>query len=166
MKAIAFIGMPGSGKSTVADMTAAALGLPFVDTDARIEAFYGTSIAEVFATFGEAHFRAAECETVEDLVTVENLVISLGGGAVLQNENVISGNCTVVYLTRSIENIFQTLQIQAGQRPLAKSEDDLQRTLELRGAIYGRMADIVANNDGNINETVNFIVKELQKCGY
>jgi shikimate kinase len=119
MKAIAFIGMPGSGKTTVAAAVAKSLGLPFIDTDARIESYFKMSISDIFSTFGEAHFRVTESEIITDLVTVENVVISLGGGAVLQNEDVIAQNCLTVYLQRTIDNIFLTLQNQPNLRPLA-----------------------------------------------
>ncbi len=76
---IALVGMPGSGKSTVGPLFAAHLGLPFVDTDAAIEARYGP-IAALFAQ-GEPAFRAAERTVIAELLEAAPAVLALGGGA-------------------------------------------------------------------------------------
>ncbi|MDO5681568.1 MAG: dephospho-CoA kinase, partial [Propionibacteriaceae bacterium] len=60
IRAIALIGAPGSGKSTVGRRLAEALGLPFVDVDAAIEEAQELSIADIFVTHGEPHFRQLE----------------------------------------------------------------------------------------------------------
>ncbi len=80
--AVVVIGAPGSGKSTVGPLLAAALGRPFVDVDAVIEDRTGRSISEIFADDGEPAFRAYEEQTTAELLA-EPVVLSLGGGAVL-----------------------------------------------------------------------------------
>ncbi len=76
------IGMPASGKSTVGQEVAAALGVPFVDADQVIEERTGKLIREIFTDDGEEAFRAIEEEVVLDTLTCDG-VVSLGGGAVL-----------------------------------------------------------------------------------
>lgn len=82
-RAVVLVGAPGSGKSTVGQLLAARLGLPFVDVDELIEQRTGRSIAEIFADDGEPSFRALEEQTTLELLAGEAGVLSLGGGAVL-----------------------------------------------------------------------------------
>lgn len=82
MSLLVLVGAPGSGKTEVGARVAAALGAPHHDVDQAIEAAEGRSIAEIFATDGEQHFRALE-EAATLAALDEPAVISLGGGAVL-----------------------------------------------------------------------------------
>jgi shikimate kinase len=81
---LVLIGPMGSGKSKLGKRVAAILGKPFVDTDRMVVAQHGT-IAELFAEFGEAHFRALERVAVEDALA-QDAVVALGGGAVLNEQ--------------------------------------------------------------------------------
>lgn len=78
------VGMPASGKSTVGQEVATALGVPFVDADRVIEERTGKLIREIFSDEGEAAFRAIEESVVLDALTSDG-VVSLGGGAVLSS---------------------------------------------------------------------------------
>jgi len=80
-KPIVIVGMMGAGKSTVGRGLAERLGLPFVDSDAEIEAQVGLSVAEIFERFGEARFREEERRTVARLLDGPVGVIATGGGA-------------------------------------------------------------------------------------
>ncbi|GAA3532067.1 shikimate kinase [Amycolatopsis ultiminotia] len=77
------VGPPGSGKSTVGPMLAAALGVAFRDTDDDIVARTGRSIADIFAEDGEPAFRALEEQAVATALAEHGGVLSLGGGAPL-----------------------------------------------------------------------------------
>ncbi|MEU5264334.1 shikimate kinase [Amycolatopsis sp. NPDC021455] len=77
------IGPPGSGKSTVGPLLAAALGVAFRDSDDDIVARAGRSIADIFAEDGEPAFRALEAEAVATALAEHDGVLSLGGGAPL-----------------------------------------------------------------------------------
>lgn len=166
MRPIAFIGMPGSGKSTVARLVAAELGFDFFDSDAYIERKLKMTIPQIFERRGESAFRAAETTVIAELCTKENAVLSLGGGAVLFNEAVISERCLTVRLIRDIERIYAALKAQAGARPLAQSKSDLTAIYNARHEIYERIADISADNNSSPEQTVQYIMEELSKCGY
>lgn len=74
-------GLPGAGKSTVGPLVAQRLGVPFVDLDAEIISRAGKGIPAIFASEGEAGFRAREAQAVRALAAGPRAVIALGGGA-------------------------------------------------------------------------------------
>ncbi|MBX9921967.1 MAG: AAA family ATPase, partial [Mycolicibacterium frederiksbergense] len=82
---VVLVGMPGSGKSTIGRRLAKALGVPLLDTDAKIVETTGRSIAEIF-TDGEAQFRQIEADVVRAALDEHEGVVSLGGGAVTTPE--------------------------------------------------------------------------------
>jgi shikimate kinase len=79
---IVLIGFMGAGKSTVGRLLASRLRVPFADSDLVIEQRAGRPIAELFATDGEAAFRALERDVVLQLLAGPDVVLALGGGAV------------------------------------------------------------------------------------
>lgn len=79
-------GFRGSGKTVVGRKLAGSLGLKFIDTDEEIERSAGKSIARIFATKGEAHFRKSEKEQVLKACRLDRHVIAVGGGAVENGE--------------------------------------------------------------------------------
>jgi shikimate kinase len=83
---LVLVGAPASGKTTVGTAVAAALGLPFRDTDADVEAAAGATVSDLFVDHGEAHFRALERQAVARALAEHDGVLALGGGAVLADE--------------------------------------------------------------------------------
>ena len=79
---LVLVGPPASGKTTVGTAVAAALGLPFRDTDADVEAVAGSTVADLFINSGEPHFRALEEQAVARALGEHDGVLALGGGAV------------------------------------------------------------------------------------
>jgi shikimate kinase len=80
---LVLVGPPGAGKSTVGRLVAALLDVPFLDTDAAVEATAGKSVADIFIEDGEQHFRELEFAAVQDALGRHRGVLALGGGAVL-----------------------------------------------------------------------------------
>ncbi len=80
-KSIILIGMPGAGKTSIGRRLAARLGLPFRDADVEIESAAGIPITEIFAKYGEPHFRDGERRVITRLVAEGPLVLATGGGA-------------------------------------------------------------------------------------
>jgi chorismate synthase len=76
-------GLPGSGKSTVAPLLAAMLGIASVDLDQHIERSAGRTVPEIFAAEQEPGFRAREAAAVRQAARGPRAVVALGGGAVL-----------------------------------------------------------------------------------
>src|SRR5687767_14192362 len=84
---IALIGYRGSGKTTIGRKLADRLWQPFVDTDELVIRKAGKSIREIFEQDGEPAFRDLESQAVHDVSLLSEHVISLGGGALLREQN-------------------------------------------------------------------------------
>ncbi len=127
-------GFMGTGKSTIGKKIAAKLNRVFIDTDVEIERRAGMSIPEIFKAQGEAAFRAMETALARELSTREKLIISTGGGMLMNEENraLLSSNGFVVCLVASPEALEKRLQGARG-RPLAAQWRELY---EKRRPIY------------------------------
>lgn len=157
---IIFIGMPGSGKSTVAKLTAAALGRAWFDSDTEIERREAMTCAEIFAQRGEEYFRALERNVVAELTSKSGIVISLGGGAPLRNADLLRRNSVVVYLTREIDSIVAHLA--PGTRPLSQSKDDLLRLYSERRGVYEAAAHVTVSNDADASDAAALAVERVR----
>jgi len=116
---IYLMGFMGTGKTTVGLLLAQQLGRAFLDTDDLIECAAKMPIAEIFAKFGEAHFRKIEREVIEEVSRRRRVIIALGGGAVCDTQNwaTISHSGRTVLLDCRPETIMQRLS-QDTTRPL------------------------------------------------
>lgn len=101
--------MMGAGKSTLGAKLAELLGWQFEDTDALIEKTAGISISEIFSKRGAEVFRAMETDAIKSLSTRGNCVVALGGGALLDVENIdtVLHSGTLVYLQLSAESAME-----------------------------------------------------------
>jgi shikimate kinase len=143
---IVFVGMMGSGKSAIGRMVADELKLRFVDSDAEIVAAAGMSIPEIFARFGEEHFRSGEKRVVHRLLAEGPLVLSLGGGAFMPPETrqEISAKAVSVWLKADLELLLSRVLRRPKARPLLQTADPkatLAELLQKREPVYG-LADI------------------------
>jgi len=127
---IALIGFMGTGKTAVGRLLADKLGKRFVETDELVAKRAGKSISEIFEQGGEGFFRELEHDVIKDVAELENLVISCGGGAVLNKANVnrLKKNCVVILLTASPEVIQERTSNESG-RPLLLDSDKRSSTL-------------------------------------
>ncbi len=117
-------GFMGSGKTTVGSKVADLLGWSFVDLDEEIVKAEGISIPEVFASKGEAAFRARECEVLGSLLGEgapgAGLVLALGGGTLESSAAValVKGRGGVVYL--EVDAAAAWARVEESGRPLAR----------------------------------------------
>lgn len=150
---IVLCGMMGAGKTTVGIQLALLSDRCWMDTDNLIAKDYG-EIATIFERYGEEYFRKLETKTVEELVQEENLVVSVGGGLVLNEKNValLKENGKIFYLRASVETLTERLKADT-TRPLLQTNgesltDKLTKILEERAPIYERVADFTIDVDG------------------
>ena len=152
---LVLVGMPGSGKTTLAAACAESMGREVVEIDELIVQKAGMSIPEIFSKYGEAHFRALETETVAEVGRRTGLVISTGGGAVLRAQNVAAmrQNGLVVCLDRPLE------LLPTEGRPLSKGIDALRQMKEQRAPIYKKSSDLTVENNKGIEQAKQKILE-------
>ena len=147
-----FVGLAGSGKTTVGRATAERLGRDFIDLDQEILRREGKSnIGEVFRARGEAYFRELEATITEELATRKSLVIAPGGGWIMTRRSleVMRPVAYLVYLKVSPETALKRIGSDVGNRPLLDHPDpvgELRRMLEVRGPKY-EDADLILDAD-------------------
>ncbi len=167
MTRIALIGLPGSGKTTVGRLLARRLGLPFVDTDHRIEAVLGCSIRAFFEAQGEQAFRDVESQILQELTTGDPCVLATGGGIVLrpQNRERLRATCRVVYLQAAPDDLATRLRGDS-KRPLLQVDDPLARLRALhdeRAPLYRETAHItVETARKRVHSLVALLASQLE----
>jgi shikimate kinase len=141
-RSVVLVGMMGSGKTAIGRALAAALDVPFVDSDAAIEEAAALSIAEIFARDGEAFFRRRETEVLRRLLADGPRIISTGGGAFLAPENreMIARDGIAVWLDADLETLWERVR-HKDTRPLLRTPDPkgtLARLLAERRDVYAQ----------------------------
>lgn len=163
---IILVGFMGCGKTTLGRKLARQLNYEFIDADDAIEARYQLSIRDIFAKFGEEHFRKLEREFILSLKGAENLVLSTGGGMPCFGDNMqlLNGIGTTFYLQRSVPELANRLINAKKPRPLilGKTHEELlefiQNLLARREPFY-MQADHVLNRDQQTPMFVQFLMK-------
>jgi shikimate kinase len=141
------VGMMGAGKTTVGRQLAKRLGKTFYDADREIEARTGVPVAVVFDIEGEAGFRKREAEVIDQLTTLDDIVLATGGGAVLdpRNRGHLSSRGFVVYLHAHPAVLWQRTRTDKS-RPLLQGGDPrarLEALYAVRDPLYRDVADLV-----------------------
>lgn len=158
MKNIVFIGMPGSGKSTVGKILATKMKYKFCDLDEYLESKSGNSISHIFSEYGELYFRNLEYECVKEIKKWTGTVVATGGGVVEKRENMenMRGNSIVIFLHRELEEI---MKLDHSKRPLLKDISNLKKLYERRINLYKNYCDIMVENNGPLEKVVDEIKK-------
>lgn len=147
---IILIGFMGTGKTVTGRALAERTGMELVDMDLIIEKRAGSPISDIFATDGEAAFRAMERQLVQELSKRSGLIVSTGGGIVLNPDNLADFEKTglVICLTASPETIFQRLEKDT-TRPLLSGDKKKQiaALLEKRQPLYTAIVHQINSDD-------------------
>lgn len=152
---ITLIGYRGSGKSTVAAPLAERLGWSTADADAAIERLAGRTIREIFADGGEPRFRELERQVMAELLRSDRVVLSAGGGAVLNPETrrEMRAAGPVIWLRASVETLQERIRSDAttaARRPNLTSgggEAEIATLLARREPLYRETATLVIDTD-------------------
>ncbi|GHH58426.1 shikimate kinase [Lentzea cavernae] len=144
------VGPPGAGKTTVSELLAARLGLPFRDVDADIVELAGKPISDIFTDDGEPAFRAMEEEAVAKALVEHEGVLALGGGAVLSaTTRERLGGHTVVFLNVGMAEGVRRTGL-AANRPLLTGINPratFKALLDARLPLYREVATIEVLTD-------------------
>ena len=153
MKNIVLIGPSGIGKTTVSSYISKKYGLKHIDTDGLIQNTFNTTISEVFRNYGESYFRKLESEVVKNISNSEYIVISTGGGVVLNEENIVNlkTNGIIFLLFGKIETIINNLKSSSEARPLIGNHldcfENVRRMYLERKELYIACSDYIINVD-------------------
>lgn len=165
---IVLCGMMGVGKSTVGIKVAELTRRRWFDTDTVIADRHGR-ISDIFEYYGEAHFRELEAEVIRKLSKEDELVISTGGGSMMNHENceLLKQNRKIFFLKASVETLLKRVLIDE-TRPLLRvnsTDERLKELLAERTPVYEHVADyVVATDDRTPDEVAEEIVSLLQKA--
>ena len=162
---IVLVGMMGVGKSTVGRRLAARLGLSFVDADEEIEKAAGMTITEIFARYGEPHFRDGERRVIGRLMDGAPKVIATGGGAFIQDETrgLILDHATAVWLDADIDILVDRVS-RRESRPLLQGRDHRAVLIDLaaiRNPFYALAPIHVKSAAAPHDVTVERIMEQL-----
>lgn len=169
MKNLILTGFMGTGKSTVGRILARRLGFRYADLDALIVERAGLSINDIFARYGEPHFRALETGVIRDISSHEGAVVSTGGGAVISpvNRELLHTAGVVVNLYATVEEICERLREDC-ERPLlreGRSRERVSAMMAEREPFYAD-ADLRIDTTGKtVEDVVAVIIKFLGTKG-
>jgi shikimate kinase len=153
---LVLVGPPGAGKSTVGRLAAERLGVEFRDTDDDVVATTGTSVADLFVSRGEEHFRALERDAVASALASHEGVLSLGGGAVTteQVRALLAGH-RVVFLDVGLADAFARTGLNRDRPLLAINPRAVLRDmLAARRPLYREVARAEVPTDGRTPDEV------------
>ncbi|WP_299692500.1 shikimate kinase [uncultured Tateyamaria sp.] len=165
-KTVVMVGMMGAGKTAVGRALAARLSVPFLDSDAEIEAAANMTVPEIFARDGEPFFRQKEAQVIARLLDEERGVLSTGGGAFLQDENrkMISARGVSLWLNADLDLLWQRVR-HKDTRPLLRTADPRATLAEIfaqRAPVYA-LADVSVRSapDLSIEAMVDRVIETL-----
>ncbi|MDQ0325912.1 shikimate kinase [Rhodopseudomonas julia] len=164
---IVLVGMMGAGKTSVGRRLAATLNLPFKDADQEIEAAANLTIADIFATYGEAHFREGEKKVIRRLLTTGPTVIATGGGAFedAETRQAIANDAVSIWLKADLDLLFDRVR-RRSNRPLLRKpnpKEILADLLARREPTYALATLTVASRDVPHHTVVADVLSALDK---
>lgn len=159
---VALIGLRGSGKSVVGRFLASARRCDWVDTDQLIVEQSGLTISEIFSQQGEKAFRAIEREVIARIPCRSSIVLSLGGGAILDPRNIqyLQPFWTIVWLKAPAEVLAERLdgdQESTAMRPALTEKSTLEEIRQLqkeREHLYEQASDWSVDTAGRTPQQV------------
>lgn len=167
---IVLTGFMGTGKTVVGRRLATRLGRPLVDTDALIEERTGRSVREIFATDGEARFRELEREAVRDACAAGDVVVSTGGGTLVDDRNfeALADGGLLVCLTAAPRTIARRVRGSIAERPMLHGHPSLtgriRELLDARAPVYARVPVQIDTSTLSVDEVVDAIVERLESA--
>jgi shikimate kinase len=163
---LVFLGMMGSGKSSIGSLVAKKLNLEFIDIDNEIEENSGISIKEIFKSKGEKYFRELEEKITLNKLKLNSVVISLGGGAFMNQQirkEVLKKHISF-WLNWDPQILINRIRNSA-KRPIAykSSNDKLIEMINKRSGIYSKALYEIKCDNHSKKEIVKKVLKIYEK---
>ena len=162
---LVFLGMMGSGKSSIGLLVAKKLKVKFVDIDKEIEKELGLSISKIFETKGEDYFRKCEEKITLKILKINSIVVSLGGGAFVNKiiRKEILKNHISFWLNWSNEILLNRIK-NSKKRPLVlnATENELIDLIKKRSNIYSKALYEIKCDKLSKNEIVKKVLKNYE----
>jgi len=159
---VILVGLPGSGKTTVGRLAAAALGAPFVDLDEAVERRAGASVAAIFRDGGEGAFRALETWCGEEALSSAPSVIATGGGFLEDPANAEAARAGGLLVYLAVSPRIAAVRLEgASVRPLLEGGEGAERIAELlrrREAAYLAAEQVVTTDEMSAAEVAAAVV--------
>ena len=157
----------GSGKTTIAFELSHRLKMTYVSTDDMVEKKESATINEIFTRKREDHFRDVESEVVREACSMENVVIDMGGGVVLRDENwdSMKSSGTVICLTADEDTIMARTK-KYKHRPLLNVEDPKQKIRSMmakRAPFYAKADHCIDTGKFTVKQVVDNIIGIVKK---
>ena len=163
-KNVVLTGFMGCGKSSLGRRLAEKMAVAFYDTDDLVEQEEGMTVSEIFAQKGEAYFRRAESGVIARLAKRRGAVISLGGGAVKNPENIalLKKNGVVFCLDRDVRHLLGRPQ---QTRPLIKDKTlaEIEALKAQRAPLYEGCGHKVLIKENDFDANIAFILDKLHE---
>ena len=162
---LVFLGMMGSGKSSIGSIISKKLNIDFLDVDKQIEKKMGLTISKIFEIKGEKYFREIEEATTLKVLKKNKIIISLGGGAFLNNKikKEILDNHISFWLNWEIKTLINRIK-KSQKRPVAfnASKIDLIELIKKRSIVYSKAMYKINCENLTKNEIVKNILKTYE----
>ena len=162
---IFLIGMQGCGKSSLGKRVARETGIPFADTDALVAQSAGCTVNEFFERYGENTFRRAETNALAVLTRAKPMIISTGGGTVMNPENrhIMRAWGRIVWIDRPLEEILSDIKLD--RRPTLRDGGlaEVERVYHERIPVYRDLADITVRNNQGYHMAVYMLSRLVQE---
>ena len=159
---LVFLGMMGSGKSSIGSIISKKLNIDFIDIDEEIEKNLGMTISKIFEIKGERYFRKIEETITLKILKKSKIVISLGGGAFLNNKikKEILDNHISFWLNWDIKSLINRIK-DSKKRPVAfnATTNELANLIKKRSIVYSKAMYKIDCENLSKNEVVNNILK-------
>lgn len=169
VKNIVLIGMRGSGKTTIAKLLSKKLNKAYLELDNVLVKKMGLSIPKIVEKYGWDYFREKESEIVNEIPLEESVIISTGGGAILNPENIkaLKTNGVLIYLDTGIKTLSKRVGTDSNRPSLTNKdnlEDELKEVLRKREDIYKKAADLIIKTDSlTAEQTAEKIISLLER---
>lgn len=159
-KNIVLCGMPSCGKSSIGKKLAELTGRTFYDLDSVIVERSKMKISDIFEKYGEARFRGLEKEITKEISALTGVIISCGGGTVIDPENVdfLRQNGEIFFIDRDLD-----LLIATDDRPMSRDREALEARYKERYPIYNSVCNYKIEGNGTVDEVSNIIYEAYLK---